>query len=616
MPITSLFPNASDGADSVTARDMELRAELLGKLYGAALEPERLDDVLADWDALVVPQWHLPSRSRRAMLEGSGLLPHMQQLNRMLNHVRRAAPLSAEEAELKQFRRSAAFTINGALNISAANAAAVAMLGVGARQGLHDLTLRADDRAVLARVADGMLNRRGGATEQSRLARARRVPDDHLILLQLRLVTPEKQPKFVLVVTTEMYWPEGSEATLRDAFGLTQAETEVLMALTQSRTLSDIAAARGRSVDTIRTQIKAIQTKTEARGQNELVKLAMTTMDFAPSDPDRIGPASDAPAAAPRVSRGGQELLPLPYRSLTRPDGRRVDYLEFGATDGRPVMYLSSNLGLCRWPADAERMAMQMGLRVIAPIRPGFGGSTPLRRGQDRVGAVAADMVALLDHLRIASVPLLVLDEDMIFAARMHHIAPRRVTAVLGCGALLPLTRPEQYERMGRWHRFILGTARYTPQVLPFMITTGFAMARRMGKAEFVQLVYAGSKADCDATTTPRIQEALDSGSDIVLREGFDAAKAYAAEVTAMHRGHWADELEELAANVPMINLVGTEDQAIPPATLAEFRETHPGIKFESVADAGSFLFFQKWPLALEHLEALMRVENAPATSE
>jgi len=589
----------------VDQRDAALQGEVVDRLYGAALEPEKLGDLIDHWDALMSPGWRNPPESRRAMMERTGLLRHVRRAEQILDRVRPGQGTRAEEAALHPHRNTAAFTLDSALRVSAMNRAASHKLGAAPGAPLSRLRIREEDLAVLARVALTMLRCDGaaGAVETSRLIRARRLADDRLVLLQTRLVEPGGQADFILVVTTELHWPEGAADTLRAAFGLTRTEAEVMMALTESRTLRDIAASRGRSVDTIRSQVKAIQTKTEARGQNDLLRLAMTAMQFAPQE--TRGTRADAVIGA-RVARGGTDLPPLPFRTLARPCGRGMDYLELGDPGGRPVVYFCSNHGLCRWPGAAERAAVRAGLRIIVPIRPGVGGSDPLGKAEDRTGTVARDTLALMDHLGVRAAHLLVLDEDMIFAARMFTLAPGRVRGVLGVAALLPLTRREQYERMGRWHRFVLGTARFTPQLLPVLVRAGFAMARHVGKAEFVRLVYAGSEADTRMTRDPAIFEAVDSGSDIVLSDGRDTARAYGQEVSAVHRHDWRREFEQMRDRVPVTDLIGDQDQAISAATLAEFREDYPWVEIEVVAGGGSFLFFQKWPEILRRLERFM----------
>jgi DNA-binding CsgD family transcriptional regulator len=60
---------------------------------------------------------------------------------------------------------------------------------------------------------------------------------------------------------------------LRRLYGLTEAETEVAIDLATGRALAEIAAARGTSIDTVRSQVKAALAKTNSRRQADLAAL-------------------------------------------------------------------------------------------------------------------------------------------------------------------------------------------------------------------------------------------------------------------------------------------------------------------------------------------------------
>lgn len=597
---------AEDPDDLARQRDPDrARDQLLQSSYDAALEPDKLSDLMEQWEQQLLPDWRLSAQTRRAALEESGLLPHLHNMERIARLQDMGDRSSPEEEILRQYRRSAAFTLNRQLTVTAANDAALRGLGLDRCTSLSALRVRDEDRGYLARVVQSMLApaSQSQPTEPTRIVRARRLPDDRLVLLLTTLITPDEGAPFVLVTATETYWPPGGTGLLRDAYGLTPAEAEIMVAITRHHSLQDIADARQRSLETVRAQVKSIMIKTEARGQSDLLRIAMSVMDIVPSDADAI--PADLPAPT-KVSRGGVDLAPLPFQTLARPDGRQFDYLEFGAPDGRPVVYFSSTFGLCRWPASAELVAQRAGLRVIAPIRSGFGGSTPLGPRDDRVTTFAQDVLALMDHLGIAAAPFLVLDEDMVYAARLFRLAPKRILGVLGCGVFLPLTRPEQYERMGRWHRFVLGTARFAPPLLPFIVRVAFGMARKLGKPEFVRLVYGASPADVAMTRNMRMFEAVEAGSDVVLAEGFDAAKAYAQEISIVHRSDWRPDLEAMRGKVPVTNMIGTEDQALSPETCADLAKDYPWIEMIQIDNAGSFLFFQHWHQVLQKLDTMM----------
>ncbi|MCP5370170.1 MAG: helix-turn-helix transcriptional regulator [Hyphomicrobiales bacterium] len=71
------------------------------------------------------------------------------------------------------------------------------------------------------------------------------------------------------------HWPDGLDAALARAFAFTGAEVEILRLLAGGLRVKDIAARRGRSVDTIRTQIRSMLEKSETGSQDQLVLTAL-----------------------------------------------------------------------------------------------------------------------------------------------------------------------------------------------------------------------------------------------------------------------------------------------------------------------------------------------------
>jgi pimeloyl-ACP methyl ester carboxylesterase len=92
-----------------------------------------------------------------------------------------------------------------------------------------------------------------------------------------------------------------------------------------------------------------------------------------------------------------EQSLETERRSITVPDGRKVDVLIAGPSDGLPlVLHEGTPIGLVLYPPTV-RAAQVRGLRVILAARPGYEGSTP-RPGR-RVADVAQDTAAVLDEL-------------------------------------------------------------------------------------------------------------------------------------------------------------------------------------------------------------------------
>jgi len=94
--------------------------------------------------------------------------------------------------------------------------------------------------------------------------------------------------------------------------------------------------------------------------------------------------------ARPQVTAAEREA------ELELADGRTLSYALFGASEGPLVVILDGpgSRGLARASAAA---AEQLGLRLVAPDRPGFAGSTQV--DADRVAAWPGDHAALLDAL-------------------------------------------------------------------------------------------------------------------------------------------------------------------------------------------------------------------------
>jgi pimeloyl-ACP methyl ester carboxylesterase len=84
-------------------------------------------------------------------------------------------------------------------------------------------------------------------------------------------------------------------------------------------------------------------------------------------------------------------------RTVTRPDGRVIEFLVAGPADGLPlVLHEGTPCGLVLYPPTVRAAALR-GLRVVLAARPGYEGSTP-RPGR-RVVDVAGDTAAVLDDL-------------------------------------------------------------------------------------------------------------------------------------------------------------------------------------------------------------------------
>ncbi|WP_270731577.1 alpha/beta fold hydrolase [Shimia sp. Alg240-R146] len=562
------------------------------RLYDVALDPTRYEALLDLWEDAMGPLRSDADFASPHLMDDHVITSHFQRASRFLDHVENSDVHDELDQILKPFNRVPAFLVDETMRVKAANAAARAAFGIAEGAPMRQLTEMDAEASVLRNAVTGLLSGKGESTAILRIpAQEER---KFLILRLQRCQTAEGTP-MVLAAANELFFPADGKEVLRDAFDLTRAEAEVLCGLVECGSLAEIGARRGRSVDTIRSQIKTIMSKTETRSQVDLVRLALSVVDMA-------SPALAASDTSQPPSGGGASLEPRKFQTLTRPDGRRLDYLVLGASQGPAVLYLPLTYGLTRWPASAEAEARKRGWRIIVPIRAGYGFSDPLPRSQNYDQVMLEDVVAILDAEGVKRCPLLTLAAESYYAVQFARHFPDRFTALVCTAGALPLRDREAYERMDKWHRFIMAGAKYTPHLLPFMVKSGFFLARRIGKHGFLNAVYGASEADVATFEIPEVFEALAVGSEVSLSKEHSAHEAFSRILTGGMFGDWRDDLESLRNQIPITFMNGLQDPMVPQETLEEFQRDYDWIEFRVYEDAGQLLFFRYW---MDSIEAL-----------
>lgn len=552
--------------------------ELIDRIYAVAVDPVRLNELKELWEGRIDAATSAADKSSLAILQQPEHRGHVERAEMVLERLIAADFASAVSLnqQLESFR-TAAFAVSPGGEIVAANAPAERLFTVKPGMAARKLPLSGEDAAELAAAIKHHFLARDA---DPALYRFRLAPSERAILMQLRPFM-SGQGMVMLVVTTELAWSAELSVLLQATFNLTLAEVDVLQQLVQGHSVKDVAAAAGRSVATVRTHVASLLSKTETRSQAELIRMTLGLLDVTRTPM----PAPD-PKGSVRV-----EQLPTVYRSVTLPDGRRLDYLENGAREGRPFLWLPSDYGFNRLQASAEAELTRRGLRMIVPVRAGYGRSSPAPPG-DPFAIAASDNLHLVRLLRLPPLPIVSVCDDFRIAIEMSCREPGFVTHIVGCGASFPASRPEHYERMPPWHRFIRGNARFAPLVLPFIVRAGFMLARQVGRQGFIQRTHAGSAADQEAMRDPEIMQAIMLGTETTLSDTFTAHAALTAEAIVF-QNDWS---ARLAANkAPVTLLMGKQDPDVPFETLREYAELYPSMKLYLYPDEGHFAFFRRW---------------------
>ncbi len=564
--------------------ERDQKAEIVDRLYEVALDPIRLEELLEVWEGRVA-QLRVGALEGAIALDDPEIDAHVSRARVFLDRFEATREDGGYRSILDDIPRYAAFVSDGGARIIACNRAAGLAFGLAEAGPLTTLPFEPEDvetlRGVIHKVASGR-------AEKVVTLRIRSRVTGSPVILRVSALEADAPKPLALVLSTELFWPEDFSETVQEAFGLTPAEVEIVRGITLGLPLKDIAEQRGRSVETVRTQARSILAKTETHSQSELVRVVLGLMDVA------LIPTA---GAEPLPDTGG--LAPVVFRQMRGPGGRRLDWIEFGDAKGVPVLFMHLDYGLIRWPAAAELAARQQGLRVIVPVRAGYGRSDLHGKGTDHITGCTEDYAAVLEHLGVAQAAVICLGADLRFALNLAITRPGLISGILGCAAQLPLRTAVQYERMDKWQRFILANARYAPKVLPFLVQAGFSLARRLGKEKFFAQVNGGSPADMETFARPEVREAMLAGSEVCLGARLSAHEALTRECISSERD-WSALVT--ACHVPVLLLQGDQDPQTPVQTIRELMGEFAQLRVEFVPQAGQLLFFKEWPQVLARL--------------
>ena len=249
-------------------------------------------------------------------------------------------------------------------------------------------------------------------------------------------------------------------------------------------------------------------------------------------------------------------------RRLSLPDGRRLGYDDYGPADGVPVMLLHGTpSSRCGWYVfGSTALAGKLGLRIIAPDRPGLGLSSyqPRRRIIDW----PADAVALADHLGIERFAVLGYSGGGPYAAACALQISERLTAAGIVGGAGPY---EAHGMAGEVHPailFLLTLARDRPHAAERMFAWLGKLAEHAPRSLIAQAMAVLPEPDRQALADPEVQQAVVQAFLEALRPGPRGVRLD----TALMAGPWGFAPQDIP--MPVYLWHGEEDHFVPPGVV------------------------------------------------
>jgi pimeloyl-ACP methyl ester carboxylesterase len=279
---------------------------------------------------------------------------------------------------------------------------------------------------------------------------------------------------------------------------------------------------------------------------------------------------------------------------VRRGDGSVIAVEVAGEPGGRPVLF-------CHGLADSRLSvhllapaACQLGVRLVAPDRPGIGGTDP--RSLGRLADWVADAALVLDALDAGSAALLGVSAGGPYAAACAARLPGRVRQLTLVSAL---GQPEWPTRgMASGQRLALQAARHAPAFGGWSLGRLAALARRSPEL-FLRLATSEMPgADRRAIEQSGIREAFLTGYAEAFRRG---SGGVAQDLRVLTR-RWGFDLGSIT--VPASIHHGEADTTVPPQHARLLAQAIPGAQLALYPGHGHFSILAAAPDLLAALAA------------
>ncbi|WP_186297610.1 alpha/beta fold hydrolase [Sedimenticola selenatireducens] len=272
-------------------------------------------------------------------------------------------------------------------------------------------------------------------------------------------------------------------------------------------------------------------------------------------------------------------------------DGRNLSYSLSGAPRGRPVLYCHGMPGSAYEVAWGACAAELNAVSLIAPERPGYGGSEA--HPAYSFERWAEDVAFLLDHLGIPCVDVLGYSAGGAFAIATAHKLSKRVRRLILVSSVAPYDSPGCFEGMSVSNQEMIRLARQDLVQLESAIAPLATMPEQM-TAHFIQ-----GLAACDQSllsSQPELCEILGKNTQRALQQG----GAGLISDLALLVTDWAYLLSGIA--MPVALWQGEKDHSVPPAMTSFLSKQLPTAELHSMPEAGHLLRFSHWEEILRQL--------------
>ena len=397
---------------------------------------------------------------------------------------------------------------------------------------------------------------------------------------------------FVLVSTLDLVLSDVGARAFQTAFGLTDAEMQIVTGLISGKRQTDIAEHQGVREDTIKKHIRSIRDKTRTPNTISLICLTASFAQISAEHGKQFHPSKSNKTIVTNASK--QTYNSPTQHKLAKVKGSTVEYVDFGRPGGEPLIILHSSMVGFILPPEFINGLIDQGYRVIIPFRPGTGVSSPLKEpfSLDRMSRF---LIEFADSLKLQQFALVGGTIGFAYAATIAAMVPDRVTGLVGIAGYLPIDPKTLYKSMARYQRGVLFTLQKNRALAKFLVLSGYKMFLQLGAHGFMSQMMSSSKADLQVIDDGNSLGALGVGLRIAGAQGVDALLDDAFLVLF----DWKDKIAQL--NRPVLLLHGDDDGVFKLEVIREFCAKNPNFKLTELHKAGQLMIYAN-PMKLAQL--------------
>jgi pimeloyl-ACP methyl ester carboxylesterase len=262
-------------------------------------------------------------------------------------------------------------------------------------------------------------------------------------------------------------------------------------------------------------------------------------------------------------------LTDLLSQSFRLPDGRTLMVAEYGAPNGNPIFYFHGLAGSRLEPAVLDgNDLVKAGVRMIAPDRPGMGGSD-FQPGRG-FSQWTADIVALADRLGLGKFALLGVSGGGGYVSACARLIHDRLSAAVIVSGAGPMNSPEARAALQPMNRLMWGIAARSVWLMGLFLNVTKSMQNDPAKVRQQMLNSMPAVEKAFFEKPGRLEAFIASGLES-MRQGVRGV----AWDTHLYAIPWDFRMEEIRFPVRLLH--GEADLNVPVAVARQVAAAIPG---------------------------------------